>query len=109
MKRSDIKEIVYDYIFPIEEWFEGYPNSWEDFARPGGLLSQEIEEERVSFYGPSSNSTDPTTYLLETRYPGLDYNKESHRERLSIFDWHIKTFSGRLPTLRSHLTRSTPL
>lgn len=68
MKRPDIRKIVYDYIFPIEEWFEGYPNNWEDFARPGGLLSQEIQEERVSFYGPSSNPTDPTNYPLEARH-----------------------------------------
>ena len=84
MKGPDIKKIVYDYIFPIEEWFEGYPNSWDDFACPGGLLSQEIEEEPVIFYGASPNPTDPTTYPLEARYQGLDYNKESHRERLSI-------------------------
>jgi len=80
MKKPQIGELVMAKLFPIKK--DTDPSEWQYHVRRN--LLQEVRMETIRYYGAMD--------CLEAQYPGLDYNKHSHRVRLSHFTNHRRLF-----------------
>lgn len=80
MHKPSIAAIVYGRLYPKPK-----PNDPVSFqAHITRNLVPEVREETARFYGPLES--------LESQYPGLDYTKSAHRNRLVLFTWHRRLF-----------------
>lgn len=80
MKGRPVDQLVYEQMFPKPRSQD--PQNFHALLQRHLIL--EVRQEVHSFYGHLDNP--------EAKYPGLDYNKTTHRIRLSRWQWHRRLF-----------------
>ncbi|PHH68841.1 hypothetical protein CDD82_236 [Ophiocordyceps australis] len=80
MKGRPIDELVYEQMFPRPKATD--PQTFNALLQRS--LIPEVRQETHSFYGHIDTQ--------EAKYPGLDYNHNIHRVRLSRWHWHRRLF-----------------
>ncbi|PHH66306.1 hypothetical protein CDD81_7899 [Ophiocordyceps australis] len=80
MKGRPVDELVYEQMFPRPRATD--PQTFNALLQRS--LIPEVRRETKSFYGHFDTQ--------EAKYPGLDYNHDIHRVRLSRWQWHRRLF-----------------
>ncbi|KAK0734875.1 hypothetical protein B0T26DRAFT_611792, partial [Lasiosphaeria miniovina] len=80
MKGRPIDQLVYECMFPKPR--QSDPQNFHALLNRNLIL--EVRQEVHSFYGHLDTP--------EAKYPGLDYTNQTHRIRLSRWQWHRRLF-----------------
>ena len=80
MKGRPVEELVYECMFPKAKSTD--PQNFNALLQRS--LIPEVRQETHAFYGHLETQ--------EAKYPGLDYNNNTHRIRLSRWPWHRRLF-----------------